>query len=514
MNAITNTWASAVIKGRWFILALFALAIGLAINPMSTIDYDNSNDRFFIDGDDNLTNLEMLVDLFGDIDYLSIGIQAREGDQDVFEPETLMMIAELTEFLENHPTVTQVRSLTKYQYTHNDAGMLASDDLLWDLEDAEVINEARQIMSEETLALGNLITEDYQHTRIVARSEYIKNEDDHKVSFAKDLEAFIAEQQYADEGFHLQLSGQAKTDEQFETLTINDSSWINPTMAGVMIVILFISFRAVSATLLPWLVIGGGIVLTSGLQGVLGWPHSVVESALVPAMIIIGVGVSVHVLVEFYHFRADGMAPKDAAYETVTHLLSPAFFTAFTTSAGFLALGVTKLVPVKEFAVLGAMGSFILFILALTVLPAVLSFIPWFSKRTQQVVDQGFITKLTQKVPAFTHQFRIPLALLGATLLTLSVIIVPRIEVDSNYITYFKESNPTRQALSYFDEQYKGIQNVDIIIDSGEFDGIKQPEFLQKSGKLSRMARSAAERRRRQFTGGFFKRNFRIHQRR
>jgi len=480
VNSVAKGWATAVIKGRWAILAVFITAISLAIGPMSTLDYDNSNDRFFIAGDENLVNFDHLIDLFGDTDYLSIGIQARPGDTDVFEPETLAVIDTLSSFLEDHPIVTQVRSLTKYQYTHSDAGMLATDDLLWDFEDPNAIAEARTIISSETMALGNLITEDFQHTRVVARTEYIKGLDDHKVAFILDLEKFIDDQGFSDQGFQFHLSGQPKTDEQFETLSVRDSNWINPTMALIMISILLISFRSISGTLLPWVVIGGGIVLVSGIQGLLGWPHSVVESALVPALIIIGVGVSVHVLVEFYHFRAEGKTPKEAAAETVSHLLLPAFFTAFTTAAGFLALGVTKLVPVKEFAFLGAIGSMTLFLISLTVLPAILSFVPWFSKRTQQIVDEGFITKLTQKVPAFTYQYRTPLVLIGAVILVASLITVPNINVDSNYITYFKKDNPTRLALSYFDETYGGIQNIDIIIDSGKVDGIKDPAFLQR----------------------------------
>ncbi|WP_320823269.1 efflux RND transporter permease subunit [Reinekea sp.] len=480
MNSISRGWANLVLKGRWAILAIFAGAIALSIGPMSNIDYDNSNQRFFIAGDENLVNFNHLIELFGDNDYLSIGIQARPGDLDVFEPETLAMIELLTGFVEDHAIVTQVRSLTRYQYTHNDDGMLATDELLLDLADPAEIENARQIMANETLALGTLITPDYQHTRIVARTEYRKNLDDHKVAFVHELEQFISEHGFSEQGYTLRLGGQPKIDEQFETLSVRDTNWINPTMALIMIVILFISFRSISATLLPWLVIGGSIVMVSGIQGVIGWPHSVVESALVPALIIIGVGVSVHVLVEFYHFRAQDKSPKQAALETVDHLLVPAFFTAFTTSAGFLALGVTKLVPVKEFAMLGSIGSMLLFIIALTVLPALLSFIPWFSERTQKVVDQGFITRLTQKVPAFTFKNRVRITILGAIILLASVVTVPNIEVDSNYITYFKENNPTRQALSYFDEQYKGIQNIDVIIDSGEFDGIKAPAFLAR----------------------------------
>src|SRR5690606_17579127 len=113
--------------------------------------------------------------------------------------------------------------------------------------------------------------------------------------------------------------------------------------------ILFISFRSLAGMLLPWVVIGSSIIYVTGIQGLMHWPHSVVESALIPALIIIGVGISVHVLVEFYHARAEGMEPPAAATATIERLWIPALYTALTTAAGFLALSTTNLVPVKEF---------------------------------------------------------------------------------------------------------------------------------------------------------------------
>src|SRR5690606_111257 len=190
--------------------------------------------------------------------------------------------------------------------------------------------------------------------------------------------------QFLERGFPLHLSGQPVFTEQFEVLTKRDQAWINPTMALFMIVILFFSFRSVTGLLMPWVVIGTGILLVTGVQGLLGWPHSVVESALIPALIIIGVGISVHVLVEFYHARAEGLEPPAAAIATIERLWIPALYTALTTAAGFLALGTTELLPVKQFAWLGAIGAMMLFIVAMTLLPALLSWVTAFSPRTHK----------------------------------------------------------------------------------------------------------------------------------
>jgi len=61
-----------------------------------------------------------------------------------------------------------------------------------------------------------------------------------------------------------------------------------------------------------------------------------------------------------------------------------------------------------------------------------------------------------------------------------SVWFLPRFEIDSNYVTLFKKDNSIRQDIEYFDEIYRGMINLDIVLDSGEVDGVKDPEFLQQ----------------------------------
>lgn len=310
MNAFIRAWSHWVVRARWIVIAAAVLLAGLALIPAQEIGYDNSNESYFVEGDPNLTAFNELLDLFGDVEYLSIGIEAPEGDPDVFTPETLGVIQALTRFLEDRPEVTQIRSLTQYEHTHSDGALIATDPLIDSIDDPEDLENAREIIQTESMALGTLITEDLQHTRIAARVRYEVGKSDNKMALMGAVRQFIEGQDFAGQGYSLRLSGQPVFTEQFEVLTKRDQRWINPTMAVIMILILFFSFRSVTGMLLPWAVIGTSIVYVSGLQGWLGWPHSVVESALIPALIIIGVGISVHVLVEFYHFRARGRHPR------------------------------------------------------------------------------------------------------------------------------------------------------------------------------------------------------------
>lgn len=485
MAPLITAWADFVIAKRLYVIvASFVLLLGALLTP-DTIPFDNSTERFFVADDPALTDYDRLIELFGDNEYLIVGIEAAADSNDIFTADTLRDIAAISDFLDFHEYVTQLRSLTNFQYIHADGDDLSTDYLIDDLEqllsDPDSIAELKSTLAQEELALDTLITRDFRHTVIAARVMYEGETSENKIKLVNDLNNFIEEQNIGSDNYHIHISGYALLQERFETVSAEDSALLIPLMIVLMIVILICSFRSIVATIFPWVVIACGLLIVLELQGYLGIPHTTIDSnALAPTLIIIGIGIVIHVLVEFFHNINLGSSSEQAARTTIIHIWRPAFFTAITTSAGFLSLTATKILPIREFAVLGAIGPLVLFLFSLTVLPAMLSYVKKISPKTGDVLDDGIITRITQKVPDFTLRYRNRILVFASIALAFSIWNIPNIRIDSNYIHLFKENSEARQNLMYFDDVYRGAMNLDIILDSGEVDGIKQPEFLQQ----------------------------------
>jgi hypothetical protein len=141
-----------------------------------TIPFDNSTERYFVTGDPALLEYDNLIELFGDNEYLIVGFEVAEGVSDVFNEDILTDLARVTEFLEFHDNITQVRSLTTFQYIHADGDDLRTDYLIDDVEELisnpAAVEQVKEILAEEGLAIGTLVTADYRHTRLAARVEY------------------------------------------------------------------------------------------------------------------------------------------------------------------------------------------------------------------------------------------------------------------------------------------------------------------------------------------------------
>ncbi len=255
-----------------------------------------------------------------------------------------------------------------------------------------------------------------------------------------------------------------------------------------MVVILFVVFRSIFATVVPLLMILTTIFLVVSIQGMLHWPFTAVNSALIPTTIILAIGTTVHVLVEFFTFRRSGDSPKTSAAETVQDLFFPVLFTCVTTAIGFAALSVTELKPVRQFATLASVMPMIIFVLSMTALPALLSFVSWMPRNAktaeQAAKNTSWVSWLLKRLPKFTFKYRTPIAVIGVVVWILSLYGASKITVDANVVNYFKKNSWVNIDLHYFNNQFKGISNLEVVIDTGEEGGVKDPHLLQRADAL------------------------------
>ena len=498
MKNFETSWAELVIDNRLLCIGAFFLLLALSVIGIVKypVKHDNSFEMFMLKDDPNIEKFENFRDLFGDAEYLSVGVTARSRDSDLFVSDTIKIIDEISTMLEDHEHVTKVSSLSKYQYTHDQNGVLVTDNLFDNPssleEKALELLQARKIMSTELLAHGRIITKDLQHTRVLVRTEYIRNENDHKVKLSNDIYDFLKKKKYSEQGYKIRLGGGAIIAERFEALSERDTQILNPLVAAIMCLILYFLYGSITACILPWFLIGTSVVLVRALQAWLSFPNTVVNSALMPTLMIIGMGVSVHVLSEFFTCRNNGVSSKSAAKTVVKNLFKPIFFTAFTTSVGFGALAVTELVPVKQYAVLAGAGSLIIFLVAMTLFACLLSLITIYPKHQNHLSLNVFVVNATKLLANYTRRNRKLIAFIAILFVTFCIWSVPKISVDSNIFNYFKSNNWINQDMEYFDKLYK-FSGIEVVVDSGRVDGIKDPQFLKNVEALEKQLNSFSE---------------------
>lgn len=476
-----SAWAEFVIKRRVIILALSVLLIPAFAYFLKGVRFDASNEMWFLKDDPSLANYETLKERFGSAQYLLIGIPKRAGEDSVITRDNLLVIHELTQFLEDHEFVDKVSSLSNYQVIKGEDGRLDTLDLVEDYDSfagtPEEIAAIREIMKAEFMVHDYMITKDLNDTIIFARTVYHDSIDE-KIKLINDLNGFIAEQKYQERGYQLHLLGDPIISERFFATSMRDQATTFPAMFLLVTLLLVLSFRSVVGVVTPWLVIGLSVLGMYFLLSVMGWSLNMLNAMLPILVVVVSIGDSVHIIVEFYSNGNKGMNAKESAREAVKTLFAPCFFTTLTTFFGFTSVAVTQLAPLREYAFLAGAAVWLAFLFSLTTLPALLSFVNPKGKRAEKLVETGFIARLTKSVAPFTAKHFVKIMVFGNLLVLISLVLATRIEVDSNFVKSFKKGTQIRTSMEYFDQLFNGGLTLEFIFDSGSEGGIKDPGFL------------------------------------
>lgn len=230
----------------------------------------------------------------------------------------------------------------------------------------------------------------------------------------------------------------------------------------------FLSFRSKRSVLIPGSLSIIGLVWTLGTMSMMGIDITILN-IVTPCMVItLGSSYSIHVISEYYsHFRKDGSSELSPVQST-NKIMGTIILACLTTIAGFLCLCVSQTDGLREFGISVSIGIFYCALLACIYLPAILTVVP--APKDKSLRKYGndilsrFVRVLARIVPKYWYVFIIILALLCLGF----VLVKDEIGIDSNYMSYFPESDTFGQESRAFAKAMGGTNPFVITITAPE----------------------------------------------
>jgi len=145
-----------------FLGLVFTIICGLGLGGLS----QNPDNRIFFSEDDpNLVALEKLENTYTKNDNLFILVAPKKGN--VFDPNVLEVIRDLTKDLWQTPASSKVDSITNFQWTRADGDDIIIGDLVPEgaISKAVALN-AKSVALDEPLILNSLVSSDAKFTGI------------------------------------------------------------------------------------------------------------------------------------------------------------------------------------------------------------------------------------------------------------------------------------------------------------------------------------------------------------
>ncbi|YCO05379.1 efflux RND transporter permease subunit [Vibrio sp. VNB-15] len=486
----TGQWGKIPTKySIWVLLATVLLVIVATIGGKNL--YFRGDYNIFFDGTNKqLLAFDEIQTTFAKTDNLAIVI-APDND-DVFTPETLQLVQNLTVDSWQVPYSSRVDSIANYQHTEAIEDDLLVEDLLY--EDYELtparIAKVKHIALTEPVIKNALISEKGDVTIVnitVQLPEVDKTAEVQEVM--NHINGMIEQyqQNYPNVEFH--KAGIIAMNYAFMTAAQEDSSTLVPTMLLVILVFLTIMLRSFLSVIATLVVIIGSVMATMGLSG---WAGMFLSTATVnvPTLVMtLAVADCVHVIATMRQSMQNGFSKAHSIERSIALNFMPILITSVTTAIGFLMMNMSDSPVLRDFGNLSALGVMIACFLSVTLLPALLKLLPIRVKQNTSKNGSDFMDKLGDFVVT-NRKALLPLSVL---VIVVSASLIPLNKVNDESVKYFDSRSDFRQAADFMEERISGMTNISIAIKTNESQGIADPIFLNSIGSFTDWLRAQPE---------------------
>jgi predicted RND superfamily exporter protein len=165
-------------------------------------------------------------------------------------------------------------------------------------------------------------------------------------------------------------------------------------------------------------------------------------------ILVMGSAYGLHYISHFLDNMDSYTDRRELTVETLSMVGTPIFLAAITTMAGFASLVWTEVVPMRHMGIFVTVGIGYAGFIALFFLPAVLSRLklPAQAPQAKYAWLNNFVLKASRQ--------RLLVPLIFAVVVVVSAVYIPKLQVESDQLTFFKESSEIRQIFDRIEKTF------------------------------------------------------------
>jgi len=453
------------------LIIFITLFVALMSISIQNIAYEGSYRIWFSKESKIMKEYDIFRSTFSGDDFFIVAFEDEEG---IFREKPINTILELTPLLENIKGVSRVNSLTNYQEIHMEDEDVYVDDFIIDTSNLHV---KKKMALKDELILNQLISKDGQTTMLAVKlANSLGADEEVNLHVMSELE-HILEGFSESSSYNFHISGAPAITASLVTISQHDVMMLLPIAVMMTTLFLFILFRSFMGVLIPSVVIVFTFFLVLSIQMMLGYKLNNFTVNIPPFVTAIAIADAMHLYLAFIYYKMKEVDNREAVYLALKTNFLPIALTSFTTAVGFASLSISAIEPVSTLGIAITSAAIIAFILSVTIAPAILLMLDD-SYKVKPIRILNLLHVKGYGAFIVLHDKKI----VGLFVLVLGMLAygLNFVKVDSNSIKFFSDDTVVRSGSNFIQEKLSGAMVYEIIVDSGEKDGIKEPQFLQK----------------------------------
>ncbi|MBK7561346.1 MAG: MMPL family transporter [Chitinophagaceae bacterium] len=443
-------------KGRIGIFIILLLTF-LSFIPLRSLKFEFNIEKLFPSGDPELAFFQEFQQQFrSDIDeeFMFIGLKSKTG---IFDRDFLVKTDSLSRFIARQDNVIKVYSLTSSNIIYFQKEEINARPLIHiDKPELYAADSAYLFQSAEYRDL--LISKDGKSIAIAAfNKQNLTNEQ-------KDKLLNPIQQKIAELGFdETHLTAKIRVERIYiKEIQKNLTKYLLLSLSLICLA-LYLLFKSIKTIILPLLVIVVSIIWTLSFISLTGHSLDIISSLLPPILAAICMSDIIHISTHYIEQIRAGLSKKAALDKTYKEIGLATFFTCCTIAIGFITLGITNIIPIRNFGFFAAIGIMLGFGITMISLYVFYSVSPVpkvvFEKRGEHRWNNflafSFKTILKNKVLVFS---------LLIILIGVSVFYATKIEINSSLLQEIPKKNPMLEDYRFMEKDFAGTRPFEIAL--------------------------------------------------
>ncbi len=242
----------------------------------------------------------------------------------------------------------------------------------------------------------------------------------------------------------------------------NDIALYGIAILVVMIVILWVIFREIRFVVIPIIVSISAVVITTGINALIGLEITVISSNYVAMQLITTLSLVIHLIVcyrEEYTLFPD-VSQKELLGIVFERMGVPSIFIILTSVAGFGSLMTCDIVPIIDLGNMMNIGVTMSLLVTYTLFPAMMMLL---KKEPPIMAFDNAFTLNESFAKIVEHHGKLILGVV-VSLAIFSILGASRLMVDNSFINYFKENTEIYKGMKKIDNNLGGTTPLEIVV--------------------------------------------------
>ncbi|HPG10450.1 MAG TPA: MMPL family transporter [Chitinophagaceae bacterium] len=466
-------------------VVLLLLITLLSFIPLRSLKFEFNIEKLFPAGDPELTFFKEFQEQFNsqiDDEFIFIGLRNKSG---IFDRSFLEKTDSLSKYISRQNNILKIYSLTSANLIY-----LQGDDInarpLIHIDNPALYSTDSAYLFQAKEYRDLLVSQDGKSIAIAAFNK--QNLTDGQKDILLDSIQGKIDQLGFDESH---LTAKIRVERVYiKEIQKNLKKYL--ILAFVFICLaLYILFKSIRAIFFPLLLIVVSIIWTFSFISLTGNSIDILSSLLPPILAAICMSDIIHISTHYIELLRTGLSKKEALKKAYKEIGLATFFTCCAIAIGFITLGITDVIPVRNFGFFAATGILMGFGVTMIALYAFFTFSP-----IPKVTFEKQAGNIWNRILAFFFKTvlknRMTVSIFFLILTGVSVFYATRIEINSSLLQEIPRKSPVLDDFKFMETDFAGTRPFELALtmrDKGE--SFFDIEVMQKVEKVERFLKDS-----------------------